>query len=126
MNKEKLKTMLIVVFILSIILTIPTKVFATDDIIRGGQNFLEAGGDTSPIDEGNLKDVSNIVYNILLAVATVVAVLVGAVLGIQFMMGSMEDQAKVKESLIPFIVGCIIVFGAFGIWKLAATVVQTL
>ena len=26
-------------------------------------------------------------------------------------------QTKVKESMIPFIIGCVVVFGAFGIWK---------
>lgn len=34
------------------------------------------------------------------------------------MMASAEDKAKVKESLLPFVVGCVVVFGSFGIWKL--------
>ena len=34
------------------------------------------------------------------------------------MLGSVEEQTKVKESLVPFVIGCIVVFGAFGFWKL--------
>ncbi len=42
------------------------------------------------------------------------------------MVGGAEGQAKVKEMLVPFIVGCIIVFGGFGLWKIAITVGNSL
>ena len=48
----------------------------------------------------------------------------GAILGIQFITGSVEQKAKVKDSLIPFIVGCVAIFGAFGIWKLVITLLK--
>ena len=35
------------------------------------------------------------------------------------MLSEAEGQAKVKEMLIPFVIGCIVVFGGFGIWKIA-------
>ena len=38
------------------------------------------------------------------------------------MVGGAEGQAKVKEMLVPFIVGCVIVFGGFGFWKIAVTI----
>lgn len=38
------------------------------------------------------------------------------------MLGGIEEQAKIKETLIPYIVGCIVIFGAFGIWKLAVSI----
>ena len=34
------------------------------------------------------------------------------------MTDSAAEKAKTKEMLIPYIAGCIVVFGAFGIWKL--------
>ena len=46
------------------------------------------------------------------------AVAVGMFLGIKFMISSAEDKAKVKEALIPYIAGCVVIFGAFIIWKL--------
>ena len=49
---------------------------------------------------------------------------IGVYLGIKFMSSSADDKAKVKEALIPYIVGCIVIFGAFGIWKLLITLLQ--
>ena len=45
-------------------------------------------------------------------------------LGIQFMVGSVDQKAKVKDSLIPYIVGCFVIFGAFGIWKIVLTILE--
>ena len=33
------------------------------------------------------------------------------------MVSRAEDKAKVKESMIPYVVGCIAIFGALMIWK---------
>lgn len=33
------------------------------------------------------------------------------------MMGSAEEKAEVMKTLIPFVIGCAVLFGAFGIWK---------
>lgn len=43
--------------------------------------------------------------------------IVGTIIGIQFLVASAEDKAKMKESLIPYIAGCIVIFGAFTIWS---------
>ena len=41
------------------------------------------------------------------------------------MAGSVEQKAKVKDSLVPYIAGCIVIFGAFGIWKLVLTLLES-
>ena len=38
------------------------------------------------------------------------------------MTGSASEKAQVKETLIPYVVGCVVVFGAFGIWKLVINI----
>ena len=94
------------------------------DIITGGQNFIESGSKQTPIASDSIKNLSDTIYNILLVLGTVIAVIIGAILGIQFITGSVEQKAKVKDSLIPFIVGCVVIFGAFGIWKLVITILR--
>ena len=42
------------------------------------------------------------------------------------MIASAEDKAKIKEAMIPYVLGCIVIFGAFGIWKLAITILNNL
>lgn len=93
------------------------------DVISGGDSFIQAGKDGSAkIDKGSLKNASSSIYNILLICGMIVAVLIGAILGIKFMIGSVEEKAEIKAALVPFVIGCIVVFGAFGIWKIVVTI----
>lgn len=105
-----------------------------EEIFSSGDEFLEEGknGQTSingstgekenVINESYLQEAVNGMYNIFFILGVALSVIVGAVLGIKFMWGSIEQQAKVKELLIPYIIGCIIVFSAFGIWKMVVNI----
>ena len=54
----------------------------------------------------------------------IVAVLVGAILGIQFMTAGIDKKVEVKQALFPYIVSCVVMFGAFGIWKLMVMILN--
>lgn len=120
MKTLKIILMLILAFcVIANITTVKASDITADSVFGGGANFLKAGasGDTV-MDEDNFREVSNVVYNILLAVGIVAAVIVGLIIGIRMMLGSSTQKAETKEYLIPYIVGCVVIFGAFGIWKL--------
>ena len=40
------------------------------------------------------------------------------------MTAGIDQKVEVKESLFPYIVSCIVVFGSMGIWKLAVTIMN--
>lgn len=42
------------------------------------------------------------------------------------MVASAEDKAKVKEALIPYVIGCAVIFGAFTIWSIAVNLGQNI
>lgn len=91
-----------------------------DEILKEAKSFITKGlSQGSKIDGNNLKAGSDTLFNILLVVGIFLTVAVGVYLGIKFMLASAEDKAKVKESLIPYIAGCVVIYGAFVIWKLA-------
>ena len=93
------------------------------DVISGGDSFIQAGKNGSAqIDKGSLKNASSSIYNILLICGVIIAVLIGSIMGIKFMIGSVEEKAEIKAALVPFAIGCIVVFGAFGIWKIVVTI----
>ena len=93
------------------------------DVISGGDSFIDAGKDGSAkIDKGSLQNASSSIYNILLICGVIIAVLIGSIMGIKFMIGSVEEKAEIKAALVPFVIGCIVVFGAFGIWKIVVTI----
>ncbi len=101
-----------------------------DETINDANNFINDGKsevNKDPVtDDSKLKSASNRIYNILLAIGIVASVIIGGILGIQIMWGSVEQQVKAKEMLMPYVAGCSVTFGAFGIWKLCVTIFSQL
>ncbi len=100
------------------------------EIFQEGKDFSEEGkkdSDTDPIIKmENMSDLNSKIYNALFALGVVLVVIVGAILGIQIMWGSIEQQVKAKEVLLPYAIGSLVIFGAFGIWKLAISIFSQL
>ena len=63
-------------------------------------------------------------YNILLTIGIVVAVIVGAIIGIKLMSSGIDTKVEAKKLLIPYLAGCVVVFGGFAIWKIVVTILQ--
>ena len=115
---------ILIIFILMICSTHIVQATTISKIIQGADGFITNGSSSDMIAGDKIKNLSDIIYNVLLILGTVIAVIVGSVLGIQFITGSVEQKAKVKDSLIPFVIGCVVIFGAFGIWKLIITILR--
>lgn len=96
------------------------------NIFGGADNFVNQGKTDADntLDMEALNNASDLVYNTLLILGTCIAVIIAVVLGIQFITGSVEQKVKVKESLIPFVIGCVVIFGAFGIWRLVIVILR--
>lgn len=101
-----------------------------DDTITDANKFIEDGKsaveEEAVTDDDALIDVTSKIYNILLALGIVISVIVGGILGIQLMWGTIEQQVKAKEMLLPYVVGCFVIFGAFGIWEICVTIFSQL
>lgn len=96
-----------------------------DDIIGGADGFIQNGAAVdSPMDTGKLRGMSDTIYNFLLVIAIIIAVIVGLIIAIKFITGSVSEKAKIKETLIPYIAGCVVIFGAFTIWKLIIEIMK--
>ena len=125
---KKLLINIMVIFIILFNLFIPNAYAGPlQDIMNRAEDFVnngENGGNV--INNDALKEGSNTLYNVLLVIGIAVAFIWGIVLGIQFITGSLGEKADVKKNLIVYIIGCIIIFGAFGIWKLLLQLLQPL
>lgn len=125
---KKLLINIMVIFIILFNLFIPNAYAGLlQDIMNRAEGFVnngENGGNV--INNDALKEGSNTLYNVLLVIGIAVAFIWGIVLGIQFITGSLGEKADVKKNLIVYIIGCIIIFGAFGIWKLLLQLLQPL
>ena len=94
-----------------------------DDMMTDADSFV-ADSKSYSIDSKSLQDFSSTIYNIALQIGIGVAVVVGLALGIQFMLAGVDGKADVKKVLIVYVVGCVVIFGAFGIWKLVIDILQ--
>ena len=104
---------IIYVFIFQLVF-IPTISLAdgVGEIVSQGDKFVSEGNVL--IDKDKLNEGQSLIFNILLAVGVILTVIVGGYLGIKFMMASAEDKAKIKEMMIPYVLGCVI----WSIWNL--------
>lgn len=126
-HKKSIKIVFIVILVMILLINYTPFTYATSsNIIGGADNFIQDTDTTLPIDDSKMQEISGNIYNTLLILGIVIAAIVGVVLGIQFMTGSVSQKSKVKEALIPYFAGCIVVFGAFGIWKLVVTILGQL
>lgn len=117
--------LLISCFMIMSSMLIPNYVHAADSpdsVMNRADKFINKGESASVINEGELKDTSNFLYNIFLAVGIIVAVIVGVIIGIKLMMGSIEEKAQYKELLFPYLISCSVIFGAFIIWKIVISI----
>lgn len=70
---------------------------------------------TAPTEVTEIKDLGNRIIGIVQTVGVVIAVVILLILGIKYMMGSAEEKADYKKSMIPYIVGAILIFAASAI-----------
>ena len=96
-----------------------------DDIMSGADSFVNEGESNVSIDENLLGETAGFLYNMLLAFGIITAVIVGSILGIKYMMGSAEEKAEYKQTLLAYLISCVVVFGAFGIWKLVINILSS-
>jgi len=128
---NKIAKIIIKIIIIALIFQITTTPVASakgfwSEIFQSGKEFIGDGkGEVRKnpaINEGEVNALNGKIYYGLMALGICLAVIIGAILGIKIMWGSIEQQVKAKEMLIPYAIGCIVIFGAFGIWKLCINI----
>ncbi len=67
--------------------------------------------------QSDVTKIGNQIIGIITTVGVVVAVIVLLILGIKYMMGSASEKAEYKKTMIPYLVGAILIFGASAITK---------
>ena len=111
--------MLFLILIIAISLVRPSKSEAKSfgDILTGGDIFLRVQVMRIFLMKQIKKMLQMIHIIYCLEFGIIIAIAIGLILGIQFVTTGVEGQAKIKEKIQPYIIGCIVVFGGFGIWR---------
>jgi trbC/VIRB2 family len=70
-------------------------------------NGLDGNGN---VQTNDLTKVGNNIVTIIQVVGIVIAVIVLLIIGIKYMMGSASEKAEYKKTMIPYIVGAVLIF----------------
>ena len=76
------------------------------------------------VDKTKVDSTVNAVYRILLTIGIIISLIWGAVLGIKFLFGSMEDRVDIKKHLLPYVIWVCVIFGSFIIWSVVVGIMQ--
>ena len=82
-----------------------------DDVTKNISNYKPKDSD---MDDTSANKIESVTSKVLTAVSNVgigVSVLVLAILGIKYMLGSVEEKAEYRQDLMPYLIGAMILFG---------------
>ena len=106
--KKQVRIISVLLVIVTILAALSNVVLATD--LSGKIDEIAKGNDSVATDK--VVNLGKTIVTIMQTIGIVVAVVVLLVLGIKYMMGSAEEKAEYKKTMIPYIVGAVLIFAS--------------
>ena len=122
MNKKG-KILKIMFFIILGILMIFT-ISNTSQAIKFDPNNWAPNSTTSAQGANRVLEIGNDVVGVIQLVGSFISVGVLVVLGIKYMMGSVEERAEYKKAMLPYFIGAIMLFAITNILSIVMSIVQ--
>ena len=99
------KTMKILTAIATILLIVSMGASVVYGLTPGQMN-----GNSNAIGANEVKTFGENIMGVINVAGVVIAVVILMILGIKYMMGSAEEKAEYKKTMIPYIVGAVLIF----------------
>ena len=113
------KIIIILTLVVTILLSTMTVVFADIDPEKYKPAY-------QPVNQSSdAMKVAKEIIGVVNTVATVIFVGTIVVLGIKYMMGSTEERANYKRTMLPVLIGGILIFGISGILRFIMGIIPT-
>ena len=72
----------------------------------------------------DIKNFGNTIIGFLQIVGSLVSVIALIIIGVKYMMGSVEEKAEYKKTMLPYIIGAVMVFGISNIMAIIVDVAK--
>lgn len=118
MKKIKNTNYLKIFILFLIVYVIPINCYATPSETLGE---LEGYAGTQIVSTKFLTK-ANVIIGVIQTVGSIVSVICLIVLGVKYMMGSVEEKAEYKKTLMPYMLGALMVFGISNILGIVYTI----
>ena len=100
MNKKRK----ILIVLINLIFLLSNTVFGT--LIDQFESSIDTSGSK------DLKDTGATILGVIQVVGSIIALAMIMILGIKYMLGSAEQKAEYKKTMLPYIIGAILIFAA--------------
>lgn len=115
---KNIVTILISIMLLFAFCSSSLAVFTTSDYQPSDMHDAK-GADT-------IKNIGNTIIGIIQIIGTILSVLVLAIIGIKYMLGSAEERAEYKKSMTPYVIGAVMVFAITNLLGIIAPIAKNL
>ena len=104
-NKIKMITRIFCIIFIFLLVVAPIKGYCIDDLVTQ----LESASDINTAGN-NITTGLNNVLSLVRFVGSGISIIVVLMLGIKYMVASIEEKAEIKKKAVPIVIGCVILF----------------
>lgn len=121
---KKVKKIFLVILILMISLS--GIVLATDEAVPAKEEITQVIESTNPDPASNVKVIglANVIIGAIQLIGSIASILILIIVGIKYMMGSVDERAEYKEKIFAYIIGATMLFGITNILAVINSIMQ--
>ena len=122
MNSKKIILMSLIFILCMCIFSVTVHADTIETLVSNMKNPPDGKGAISAGDTsgGGIIDAINTILGLIQVAGTGIALIAVSLLGIKYMLASVEEKAEIKKYLVGAVIGGILVFGGTGIAKVLA------
>jgi hypothetical protein len=95
-----------------------------NSINEKAKGFIKNGAEKETISQSKIEQDMLPLARILMGIAVLVLLSVGAILGVKYMISGADEKANIKEKLIWYVVSAVLIFGAVAIFNIVINVLN--
>ena len=99
---------------------------ATKAELINPDDYEPGGIDEALSEAGRVTDFASTIIAVIRTIGIIVTVITLMIMGIKYMTASVEERADYKKSMIPYLIGAVLIFGASAIAKAVIAMTSTL
>ena len=93
-----------------ILITLMTTVCYADPPSAGGAYSPESIKASTTIETTNMMNAAKLIMQYIRTFGVIVSVSVLMIIGVKYILGSVDEKAEYKKSMMPFLIGTVIIF----------------
>lgn len=114
---KKIVLMLLIIILISLVFGVYVYAGDMNSLVKAMENTSTMSSASGEEGGGRIGNVINTVIGFLQIAGTGIALIVITILGIKYLLTSPAEKAETKKSILPIIIGCVLLFGAVNLMR---------